>query len=170
MEEKVEVLARADRGARTHDPRVRQFTGRYGDSEQHILVASSEGVLEEDARVYTTLHCSAVARQDADTRTGTEVVSEMRGFELFDRTSPYDIGAEAGRLATLQLDARPAPAGTFTVVLSSRAGGTMVHEACGHGLEGDFVKKGLSVYAGRIGEKVASDLISVAGASAGSFS
>jgi len=102
-----------------------------------------------------------MAREGGDNRTGIEVVSEMRGFELFDRMSPYKIGAEAARLAALQLDAKPAPAGTFTVVLSSAAGGTMVHEACGHGLEGDFVKKGLSAYAGKVGEKVAAEGISV---------
>jgi TldD protein len=64
-------------------------------------------------------------------------------------------------MACLQLEATPAPAGTFTVVLSSKAGGTMVHEACGHGLEGDFAIKGLSVYAGKVGQKVASSLVTV---------
>ena len=161
LEEKVEVLRAADRGARSHDPRVRQLTAHYADSEQAIRVANSDGQLESDRRTYTTLYCSAVAREEEETRTGVEVVAEMRGFELFERRSPYSIGAEAGRLAVLQLDAQPAPAGRFTVVLSSAAGGTMVHEACGHGLEGDFVKKGLSVYAGRLGEKVAADVITV---------
>jgi TldD protein len=159
--EKVEVLGRADRGARSHDPRIRQVTVRYADSVQRVRIAASDGTWEEDTRVYTTLHCNAVASEGGETRTGTEVLSEMRGFELFEEHSAYAIGAEAARLAALQLDAAPAPAGTFTVVLSSRAGGTMVHEACGHGLEGDFVKKGLSIYAGRLGEQVASPLISV---------
>src|SRR4029077_13244887 len=68
---------------------------------------------------------------------------------------------EAARIAILQLSARPAPAGTFMVVLSSRAGGTMVHEACGHVFEGDFIEKGLSVYAGKLGEKVASEIVTV---------
>jgi TldD protein len=161
FEEKIDILRQADRAARVFDPRVRQFTAYYADSDRLTQVASSEGVLEEDHLVFTTLYCNAVAAENDDTRTGTEVVSETRGFELFRVHPPAKTGGEAARLAVLQLDARPAPAGTFTVVLSSSAGGTMVHEACGHGLEGDFVKKGLSVYAGKVGEKVAADLITV---------
>jgi TldD protein len=161
LEEKVEALRRADRGARRWDPRVRQLTAYYADAEQRVAVATSEGKFEEDLRTYTTLACTAVARRGEEARTGTEVVSEMRGFELFDRSPPHKVGEEAARLAALQLDAAPAPAGTFPVVLASSAGGTMVHEACGHGLEGDFVRKGLSVYAGRVGQKVAAGRISV---------
>src|SRR5260221_8772815 len=67
----------------------------------------------------------------------------------------------AGRRALLNVGAEPAPAGTFTVVLSSQAGGTLIHESVGHGLEADLNLKGLSVYAGRIGEQVASELITV---------
>jgi len=161
LAEKVEAVRAADRGARAFDPRVRQVTAVYLDSEQQVRIATSEGVCEDDRRTYTTLYCTAIARQAEDTRSGTEVIAEARGFDLFDAHRPYGVGREAARLAVLQLDAVPAPAGTFTVVLGSSAGGTMVHEACGHGLEGDFVKKGLSIYAGRVGEKVAADTISV---------
>jgi len=161
LEEKVALLHSADRAARVYDPRVRQFTAFYADSHRHTQVANSEGVLEEDHLVYTTLYCNALARQGEDTRTATEVLSETRGFELFRRRPAHKVAEEAARVAVLQLDAQPAPAGTFTVVLSSRAGGTMVHEACGHGLEGDFVQKQLSVYAGKVGEKVAASLITV---------
>lgn len=161
LEEKVALLHSADRAARVYDPRVRQFTAFYADSHRQTQVANSEGVLEEDDLVYTTLYCNVLARQGEDTRTATEVLSETRGFELFRRHPAHKVAEEAARVAVLQLDAQPAPAGTFTVVLSSQAGGTMVHEACGHGLEGDFVSKNLSVYAGKMGEKVASELITV---------
>ena len=104
---------------------------------------------------------TAFARESGLIRSALEVKAETSGFELFERETPEAIGREAARQAVLQLSARPAPAGTFTVVLSSSAGGTMVHEACGHVFEGDFIEKGLSVYAGRLGQKVASELITV---------
>jgi TldD protein len=140
---------------------VTQVSCAYRDAEQSVLVAASDGLFAADQRVYVTLHVVAVARERDQIRTGIEARSETRGFEFFDLEPPEEIAREAARQATLQLSARPAPAGTFTVVLSSQAGGTMVHEACGHGLEADFIEKGLSVYAGRIGQQVASPLVTV---------
>ncbi len=158
---KVAVAALCDAAARAHDRRVTQATVHYRDSTMRVWVASSEGRFGSDRRVYTTLNCTAVARRGEEMRTGYHAASETRCFELFRRQPPARIGREAARLAVLQLEAVPAPAGAFTVVLSSRAGGTMIHEACGHGLEGDFILKSLSVYAGKLGEKVASELITV---------
>jgi TldD protein len=158
---KVAVLRRAEDSARLQDARVTQVTCLYRDAEQNVLVADSTGRFATDLRVFVTLYVVAVARERDQVRTGVESASETRGFEFFDMTPPEEIGREAARQALLQLEAKPAPAGTFTVVLSSKAGGTMVHEACGHGLEADFIEKGLSVYAGRLGERVASPLVSV---------
>jgi TldD protein len=161
VERKVELLERADRAARNHDRRVVQVNARYRDAERTILVANSEGLLAGDRMVYTTLFISVVARQGDLIRSAVKSASGTCGLELIESSPPDELGREAARVACLQLEADPAPAGTFTVVLSSRAGGTMVHEACGHGLEGDFIHKGLSVYAGRLGEKVASELATV---------
>jgi TldD protein len=158
---KVDLVRRCDAAARAADKRVVQATTHYRDSEMRIRVATSEGRFASDLRVYSSLYCTAVARQGEEMRTGFHAVSETRGFELFRREPPEKVGREAARLACVQLEASPAPAGTFTVVLSSSAGGTMIHEACGHGLEGDFILKNLSVYAGKQGTKVASDLITV---------
>jgi len=158
---KVAVVRRCDAAARAFDRRITQATVHYRDSRMEIRVANSEGCWASDHRVYTTLNCTAVARQGEEMRTGYHPISETRGFELVRGEAPEKVGREAARLAVLQLEAVPAPAGTFTVVLSSTAGGTMVHEACGHGLEGDFILKQLSVYAGKEGQKVASELISV---------
>jgi TldD protein len=158
---KAALVRRCDAAARAADRRIVQATCFYRDSVMQVRVATSEGRFASDRRVYTTLNCNAVARQGEEMRTGYHAVSETRGFELFRREPPEAVGREAARLAALQLEAAPAPAGQFTVVLSSSAGGTMVHEACGHGLEADFIVKSLSVYAGREGKKVASDLISV---------
>jgi len=158
---KVELLRRAEKVARGSDPRVSQFSGTYGDSTQSVLVANSEGAYARDTRVISTFFASAIAREGDQIRTGYHSLSATRGFELFDEHPPEAVGREAARIALVQLAARPAPAGTFTVVLSSKAGGTMVHEACGHGLEGDFAEKSLSIYSGKIGQRVASDLITV---------
>ena len=161
VEKKVEALRRADAAARAHDARVTQVTAFYRDTEQQVLVADSDGTWGAETRQYISIFVTAVARQGDDIRTGSESRSETRGFEFFDVNLPEDVGREAARLAAQQLAAVPAPAGTFTVVLSSKAGGTMVHEACGHGLEADFIAKSLSVYAGKIGQQVASRLITV---------
>ncbi len=161
MEAKVALLERADRAARGFDPRVAQVNARYRDAERRVVIANSEGLFAADRTVHTTLLASVVARAGALVRTAIKVASGTRGFEITDESPPEELAREAARVACLQLTAEPAPAGTFTVVLSSRAGGTMVHEACGHGLEGDFALKGLSVYAGKIGEKVASTLVTV---------
>ena len=158
---KVGLLRRAEKAARETDPRVTQFSASYGDSTIGVEVIHSDGTWARETRVYCTLFGSAVAREGEQIRTGYHSLAETRGFELFERNPPEEVGREAARIALVQISARPAPAGTFTVVLSSKAGGTMIHEACGHGLEGDFAEKSLSVYAGRIGERVASDLITV---------
>jgi len=161
VDQRVDLLHRADAAARKYDPRVSQVTARYLDSIQEVSIFNSHGEEARDTRVMTTLAVQVLAREGEDLRTGYEASSQSRGFEMFDDSPPEETAAHAARQALLQLAAEPAPAGTFTVVLSSRAGGTMVHEACGHGLEGDFAEKGLSVYTGRVGEEVASPLISV---------
>ena len=161
VETRLSLLRRADSAARACDPRVTQVTASLRDVERRIAVANSEGTFATDTTCYVTMGVLVVAREGAVLRSGFDVKSETSGFELFDREPPEAIALEAARVAVLQLTARPAPAGTFTVVLSSSAGGTMVHEACGHVFEGDFIQKGLSVYAGKLGQKVASGLVTV---------
>lgn len=158
---KADLLVRADRAARGVDPRVAQVAVRYRETDRSVLVANSEGLLARDRTVYTTLACQVTAREGAEMRTSQKVAAGTCGFELFEQQDPESLGREAARVACLQLAAEPAPAGTFTVVLSSKAGGTMIHEACGHGLEADFIEKGLSVYAGKLGTRVASERITV---------
>jgi TldD protein len=94
-------------------------------------------------------------------QTGYEPVGGNSGMELFDRVSLEDAAEIAARRAVMMLSARKAPAGRMPVVLSSAAGGTMIHEAVGHGLEADLAQSGLSVYSNRLGEQIASPLITV---------
>src|SRR4029453_1100019 len=145
--------------ARDAHASVVQFSASYGDSTLSIGIINSDGVYAHETRVFSTLFGPAIAREGEQIRTGYHSLAETKGFELFEEHPPEEVGVEAARIAMVQLAAKPAPAGTFTVVLSSKAGGTMIHEACGHGLEGDFAEKSLSIYAGKVGQRVASDLV-----------
>ena len=161
VERKVALLRRADEVARALDPRVIQVTVSYSESVQDVLVANSSGVYRKDTRVRLNFALNVVAKQGDVLESGFEAVRGTRGFEMLDADVVSEAATIAGRRAILNVGAEPAPAGTYTVVLSSEAGGTLIHESVGHGLEADLNLKGLSVYSGRIGQKVASELITV---------
>lgn len=157
----VTYLADADTAARLADPRVVQVTVAIGATRRAIVVVNSEGRFAAERTPYITFTTQVVARADGAIRSGFEAVSMTCGLERFPLAQAEEIAREAARVAVLQLGAAPAPSGTMPVVLSSRAGGTMVHEACGHGLEADFYLKQLSIYSGRLGQKVAADGVTV---------
>ncbi len=159
--EKIEIVKRADKAAREYDPAIVQVMVFYGDTQKAIDIYNSYGEYTHDDRIYTSLIVQTVATDGKDVQTGYEVLSETIGFELFKKIPSEEVAKKAAHLAITQLRAEPAPAGTYTVVLSSSAGGTMIHEACGHGLEADLIEKGGSVYKGKIGKKVANELITV---------
>jgi len=158
---KVELLTTADEGARAADRSITQVSARYADSHRRILVANSEGVLAGDEQVRTLFSVSCVATGDTGMQTGRESVGRTVGFELFDAHDVTELARNAARRAALKLGARPAPSGEMTVVIGPGGGGVMFHEACGHGLEADLVGKGASVFAGRLGQQVASPLVTL---------
>ncbi|NVM56884.1 MAG: TldD/PmbA family protein [Desulfobacterales bacterium] len=162
MAKKVAVVREANAAARRLDPRVRQVKVVYSDKHQKLVIANSEGLLVEEDRTYTILAVQVVAAEKDLIQTGYEPVGGLIGFELFDEVDPARVAETAARRAVQALEAREAPRGVMPVVLSSEAGGTMIHEAIGHGLEADLALEGLSVYSNRIGETVASPLITVA--------
>ena len=158
---KVGMVLQANRVARSFDPRIRQAMVTYRENRQQVLIANSDGELAEDERMYLTALVQVVAADGDVVQTGYEPVGGIAGLELFD-AYPLEKAAEtAARRAVTMLSARKAPAGRMPVVLSSDAGGTMIHEAIGHGLEADLAQSGLSVYSGRVGERIASPLITV---------
>jgi len=161
VERKVALLRLANEVVRAHDPRVTQATVSYSESVQEVLIANSDGVHRTDTRVRVNFAVHVVARDGAVLESGFEAVRGTRGFEMLSEDAVQGAAQTAARRAVLNVGADPAPAGTYTVVLSSEAGGTLIHESVGHGLEADLNLKGLSVYSGRIGEKVASELITV---------
>ena len=161
LADKVALVNRADRAARGFDGRVRQVMAAYRDSQVLTQTANSLGEFHEDSATSTLLVVQVVARDGAVTQTGYETLGAQHGFEIFDHASPEEQALKAAARAVLMLGARKSPGGVLPVVLSCEAGGTMVHEAIGHGLEADLVQAGSSVYRGRIGETVASELVTV---------
>ena len=158
---KVELLRRADDAARAEGGSIKQVRARYGDSRRQILVANSDGLLAGDDQVRTLFVVSTVAFGDTGMQTGYESVGRTVGFELFDTYEVEDIARTSARRAITKLDARPAPSGTLPVVIGPGGGGVLFHEACGHGLEKDLVDKGASVFKGRMGQQVASPLVTL---------
>ena len=158
---KVELLLAADASARSAGGAITQVSARYADSRRRIMVANSDGVLAVDDQVRTLFSVSCVASGDTGMQTGRESVGHTVGFELFDRYDVAELADRAARRALTKLAARPAPSGEMSVVIGPGGGGVMFHEACGHGLEADLVAKGASVFAGRIGEQVASPLVTL---------
>jgi len=158
---KVALLQRADAAARAAGPAVVQVSARYGDARRRTVVANSDGVVAESDRVTTSFSVGVVARGDTGLQTGRESLGRVAGFELFDDHDVAELAERAAARAVRKLAARPAPSGSLPVVIASGSGGILFHEACGHGLEADLVAKGASVFAGRLGQQVASPLVTV---------
>ena len=158
---KVELLSLADAAARGEGSAITQVSARYGDSRRRILVANSDGLLAEDDQVRTLFSVSCVATGDTGLQTGRESTGRTVGFELFDETDVEDMARRAAGRAITKLVARPAPSGAMPVVVGPGGGGVLFHEACGHGLEADLVAKSASVFAGRVGEAVATPLVTL---------
>ncbi|NLO80152.1 MAG: metalloprotease TldD [Xanthomonadaceae bacterium] len=161
-EEKIALLQRLDAEARRLDPRVEQVIVSLAGVHDMILVANSDGRLSADVRPLVRLNVTVIAQQNGRRETGSSGGGGRFGYEYFlegDRALNY--AREAVRQAVLNLEAVEAPAGTMPVVLGPGWPGVLLHEAVGHGLEGDFNRKGTSAFAGRISERVASPLCTV---------
>jgi TldD protein len=158
---KAAMVLRADSAARSCDRRIRQAIVSYREHLQQALIATSEGFIARDDRRYLTALVHVVAADGDAVQTGYEPVGGNTGMEIFDNTPLEGAAETAARRAVMMLSARKAPAGRMPVVLSSEAGGTMIHEAVGHGLEADLAQSGLSVYSNRLGDRIASPLITV---------
>lgn len=161
LQDKVATVTTADRTARGVDPRIRQVTAVYRDGTLKAQVVNSLGEFTESFRTGTVFMVQVVAADGNLIQTGYEPLGGFRGFEIFQQKSPEELALTAAKRGLMMLGARKAPGGMMPVVLSSEAGGTMVHEAIGHGLEADLALTGMSVYSGKIGQEVASPLVTV---------
>ena len=158
---KVALLTAADAAARSSGSAITQVSARYGDGRRRILVADSDGLFTSDDQVRTLFSVSCVATGDTGMQTGRESAGRTAGFELFDLYDVEEMARRAARRALTKLTARPAPSGEMPVVVGPGGGGVLFHEACGHGLEADLVAKSASVFAGRIGERVAAPMVTL---------
>jgi TldD protein len=160
--EKVAWLERVDRETRKMDPRVMQVMASVVAVHEVILVANSEGHLAADVRPLVRFNVSVIVEQDGRREQGyAGSGGRITLPELVADDKPLQLAREAVRQALVNLEAIPAPAGPMTVVLGAGWPGILLHEAIGHGLEGDFNRKGTSAFAGRIGERVASELCTI---------
>jgi TldD protein len=155
-DDKVALLLAVDAAARAVDPRISRVTATLSARHTVMLVAGSDGTLAADVRPLVRLSVQAIAEQGGRRESGTAGGGGRHGYAwLSEAGRAGGFAREAARQALLLLDAGPAPAGPMTVVLGPGWPGVLLHEAVGHGLEGDFNRKGTSAFAGRIGERVA---------------
>jgi TldD protein len=160
--EKVAWLERVDRETRKMDPRVQQVMASVVAVHEVVLIANSEGHLAADVRPLVRFNVSVIVEQNGRREQGyAGAGGRITLPELVAADKPLALAREAVRQALVNLEAVPAPAGPMTVVLGPGWPGILLHEAIGHGLEGDFNRKGTSAFAGRIGERVASELCTI---------
>ncbi|GHE28913.1 metalloprotease TldD [Vulcaniibacterium thermophilum] len=161
-EEKVETLRRIDRLLRAADPRVKQVVVSLAGGVDTVLIARSDGVLATDVRPLVRLNVQVIVEQNGRRESGYTGGGGRYGYDVLLRgDKPEQWAREALRQALVNLEAVDAPAGVMPVVLGSGWPGVLLHEAVGHGLEGDFNRKGTSTYAGRIGQRVAAPGVTI---------
>ena len=155
---KVAWLERVDRETRAMDPRVKQVMASVNAVHEIMLVANTDGVMAADVRPLVRFNVSVIVEQDGRREQGYAGAGGRYSLvELVSGDRPIALAREAVRQALVNLDAIPAPAGTMPVVLGPGWPGILLHEAIGHGLEGDFNRKGTSAFSNRVGERVASE-------------
>ena len=160
--EKVDLLRQIDTYARSRDPRVSQVIVSLAATHETILVASTDGTFAADVRPLVRLNVSIIAEQEGRREQGSDGGGGRFSYrDLLENDAWREMADEAIRQALVNLEAEAAPAGTMTVVLGPGWPGVLLHEAVGHGLEGDFNRKGTSAYSGNLGERVAADCVTV---------
>ncbi|HEY7743115.1 MAG TPA: metalloprotease TldD [Burkholderiales bacterium] len=158
---KVALLERIERRARALDPRVTQVMAYLAGEYEVVLVARSDGILAADVRPLVRLSLQVIVEQDGRREQGSSGGGGRFDYAYFTDEVVEDYARKAVDQALVNLEARPAPAGTMTVVLGPGWPGVLLHEAIGHGLEGDFNRKGTSAFSGRMGERVAAPGVTV---------
>ncbi|ALQ51491.1 metalloprotease TldD [Nitrosomonas ureae] len=159
--EKVALLEKIERYTRQLDRRVTQVVASLAGEYEVILVTRSDGLLAADVRPLVRLSLQVIAEENGRREQGVAGGGGRFNYAYFTDEILQDYAQKAVHQAIINLDARPAPAGTMTVVLGSGWPGILLHEAIGHGLEGDFNRKGSSAFSGRIGERVAAPGVTV---------
>jgi TldD protein len=152
---KARLLHLADETARGLSPEVRQVIASYSESVQKVWIAGSHGSLATDSRTRVTIGVMVMAARDGLIQTGRETLAYQGEVDLPQDEAVAAVAKEAAEKALVMLDSKPAPAGRMPVVLANGFGGVLFHEACGHGLEADYILKKASVWEGKKGSRVA---------------
>jgi len=162
LEAKIELVRKAHTAAQKSHTAVSTVKTALADNLQTVVIANSDGLLTADARPLVRLTCLAVAEKNGRREAGFSGGGGRVGLEYFDRIlSPEEIGREAGAEAVSLLEARPAPAGEMPIVLAPGHSGVLIHEAVGHLLEADFIRKKTSVFWNKLGRRVGSSLVTI---------
>jgi TldD protein len=159
--EKAALVSLVDRVARGVSPEIRQVRATYGEAERRIEIAAHPGVYATDTQTLTLLAAQCVAGDGAGLAMGYESGGGTVGWEFLEEFIPETLARKAASRAVRTLSAGKIDGGRMPVVISSEAGGTMVHEAIGHGLEADLARQGMSVYGNALGKDVATPLVSI---------
>ncbi|MFN8522902.1 MAG: TldD/PmbA family protein [Chloroflexota bacterium] len=157
----VAIALRANASARAYGDTVRQVTVRATRIRQHVTIAGSDLDVVHDERALIQLSVAVTAERAGTRQVGRRARGGQAGIDLLDNRVPEEVGASAAQAALTMLDARPARAGTFPVIIANGWGGVLFHEAVGHGLEGDHAARSGSVYAARLGTRVAPEHVSL---------
>ena len=157
--EKLELLKRAYSSAKGYSNLITQVTSSYMEEEQDILIANSEGLWISDKRIRTRFAVSSVASLNGEMQQGYNAPGASMGFEFYSINPVEKIAEEASRIAVEMIHGEYSPSGIMPVVIDNGFGGVLFHEACGHALEASFVSKGVSAFGGKLGEMVASPLV-----------
>src|SRR5205085_2691469 len=165
---KLELLAAIDVEARRFDPRIKNVLATFACEEKLVFLMGSDGIVSSDVQPLVRVHVTAIADDGATRQQGSSGGGGRTAFDFLHEIDPRSgvprflrFTREAARQAIVNLDAVDAPAGPQTVVLGPGWPGILLHEAVGHGLEGDFNRKQTSAFSGRLGQKVASELVTV---------
>ncbi len=154
-----DMLKEASDAAFSYGNSISQTQMSYSDSVQNVCIINSEGLWVTDKRVRTRTAVSAVASNESEKQTGYFGPGAMRGFEFYDTINLNELAREAARSADTMLKAKECPSGKMDVIMDNGFGGVIFHEACGHGLEITAVSKNASVFADKLGEKIASSKV-----------
>ena len=157
--EKVAILKEAYFAAREHDDCITQVTGSLLDVDHNILIANTDGTYAQDRQIRTRMAISAVADKGMGSQTDSCSPGRRMGLEMFEEICPKNIGIKAAKQAVVMAGAGYCPAGVMPVAIENGFGGVIFHEACGHGLEASSVAYGQSVFAGKLGQKIAGEKV-----------
>lgn len=157
--DKVDLLRMGYEAAKNYDDVISQVTVGYLEEEQNVQIANTEGLLVTDSRVRTRYMVQSVASKGNEMQVGSSNPGASMGYEFFDTIDVKEVAREASRIAKVSVNAEHCPSGIMPVIIDNEFGGVLFHEACGHALEAEFVSKDTSAFANKLGEQVASPLV-----------